>query len=141
MKKLILLISIIFITSCSKNRKTEKYSDYIYNTLGVKSVKDKNEYFIILNPNSRCTACYLGAINSVVKSSNKYDITIITNYDISRYIEDTTITKIIDDDKNIIKSNPKESFNSKFLKFRNQELIFDRTISTVNTDSILYYVN
>lgn len=138
MKKLILIINVLFFICCN-NQPSEKYGNYIYKTLNVQCENDKKEYFVILNPNTRCASCYLGAINNVTRMSNKFKITIITNYDISRYIKDSSITKIIDDE-NIESVNPDENFNSKFLIFKNKELLFQRTVSTPNVDSLEYYI-
>lgn len=141
MKNLLILISFLFLIACNNNINDEKYSNYIFDSLKVKPLTNTRQSFMILNPRSSCTACYLGAIKNITKICDKYEIKIITNYDISRYIENEKVQTIIDDDLKFIEANPSQSMNSNFLVFINKKLILNKSINTYNADSIEYYIN
>ena len=140
MKSLIAAFSCIVFVSC-KNEISfdEKLSSYIYDTLNSKFIKNKEQYFITLNPNTRCWACYQGVIRSMLKSNLQNDVTIITSFDIERFINDSNTSILVDDYLRIFNINPNEELNSQFLIFYNKNLVFQKAITNSNTDSLYFY--
>ena len=140
MKNLLILCNLLLFIACNDNQKLENYNSYIFDSLKVTPLINQKQYFVVLNPRTSCLSCYLGVINSITKLNGKYNIKVITNYNISRYIKDENIERIIDDDLKFIDANPTEGLNSKFLIFENKKLIFNKTILMTNVDSIESYI-
>ena len=138
-----IFISFLFF-SCIKNEKNY-YSKYIYEYLGVVPKSKKYDFFIFLNPNTNCIACYAGSIETIKNSPINCRVNIITNSKVINSLEsfkiDTNDLNIIIDDSDKIKSvNLNERFNSKLIVFNDKRLVFEKTIHAFNTDSISFFI-
>src|SRR4051812_37161748 len=83
MRNLTIIFSILCFTYCSStDSHQDELQSYIFDSLKVQRKGKERQDFLILNPNTKCWACYQGAVQELLKNEQQNNITIITSNDI-----------------------------------------------------------
>jgi hypothetical protein len=139
MKSLIIVLIVLSSVGCSKSSSdyNSDYVNYLYDSLGISYKENRKDFFLILNPNSKCFGCYKKGYETIKNIQQQENSFIITDQLVSRSIEaknDKNV--IIDSTKRFFLLNPHERYTNLFFTVYNKKIIEKVEISGLNTDTI-----
>ncbi len=132
----------LIINNCSLTKRSdfqEQFINYLSDTLKIDLENNHYKTILVLNPNSKCWACYQGAVIQATKHRN--NIEIVTSYNIANYFRDNKIKFRIDTFERVFYLNSLDKVSSKIYIIKNKRILFEKIIITSNIDSIVYYID